>query len=84
MLIKGQATTTYRITCPNFGTSGHSTHVATKKGMTQTEAQKRAEAQDRHYEHLAKEGQESMYSYYRSEIGWRVETRTITEWEEVT
>ncbi len=74
----------YRISCPNFGTRGHSTHVATKKGMTLTEAKVRAKAQDHHYEHLAKEGLVSMYSYYQSEIGWTVETRTITEWEEMT
>ncbi len=72
----------YRIFCPNFGTRGHSTHVFTKK--TLDKAQEQAEALDRHYEHLAKEGPEPMYSYSRSEIGWTVETRTITEWEEVT
>ena len=72
----------YRITCPNFGTRGHSTHVHPKK--TLAKAQEQAEAQDRHYEHLAKRLSESMYSFYRSEIGWTVETRTITEWEEVT
>jgi hypothetical protein len=69
----------YRITCPNFGSRGHSTHVAMKK--TLTKAKERAKAQDHHYEHLAKVGLKSMYSYYRSEIGWTVETRTITEWE---
>ena len=72
----------YRISCPNFGSRGHSTHVFTKKTLAKT--QERAEAQDRHYEHLAKEGLVSMYSYYQSEIGWTVETRTTTEWEEVT
>jgi hypothetical protein len=72
----------YRISCPNFGTRGHSTHAHTKK--TLAKAQERAKGNDHLYEHLAKVQQESMYSYYRSEIGWRVETRTITEWEEVT
>ncbi|KKM89417.1 hypothetical protein LCGC14_1248840 [marine sediment metagenome] len=71
----------YRIVCPNFGTRGHSTHVHPKK--TLVKAQERAAAQDRLYEHLAKVKPEPMYSYYRSEIGWRVQTRTITEWEEV-
>ncbi len=70
----------YRIVCPNFGTRGHSTHGSPKK--TLAKARERAEAQDRHYEHRAKESPESMYSYYRSEIGWTVETRTITEWED--
>ena len=70
----------YRIVCPNFGTRGHSTHVHPKK--TLVKAKEAVKGLDRHYEHLTKG--ESMYSYYRSEIGWRVETRTITEWEEVT
>ena len=76
----------YRITCPNFGTRGHSTHVHSKK--TLAKAREKAEAQDRHCEHLAtrddRGSSPGMYSYYRSEIGWRVETRTTTEWEEVT
>ncbi|KKL51180.1 hypothetical protein LCGC14_2298050 [marine sediment metagenome] len=72
----------YRITCPNFGTRGHSTHVHPRKALAK--AKEAAEAQDRHYILAAKGDDESMYSYYRSEIGWRAQTRTITEWEDVT
>ncbi len=80
----GKPRTEYRIVCPNFGTKTHSTHVATKAGMTESEARKRAKAQDLHYEHLAKRDRGLMYSYYRSEIGWQVEAREITKWETVT
>ena len=72
--------TEWRISCPNYGTRGHSTHTHNIKTLKKAVAD--AEATDRHFEHLT-EG-ESMWSYYRSEIGWTVETRTITEWEEVT
>ena len=74
----------YRISCPNFGTRGHSTHAHTQK--TLEKAREKAEAQDRHYEWIVKyeDGRTYSYSYYRSEIGWIVETRTTTEWEEVT
>ena len=78
-----ESRTEYRISCPNYGTTGHSTHVATSAKMTLEKAQKDAAAQDRHYEHISKNSDGSMYPYYRSEIGWRVESRTITEWEEV-
>ena len=76
--------TKYRISCPNYGTTGHSTHVATSAKMTLEKAQMDAAAQDRYYEHVSKSHNGSMYSYYQSEIGWRVESRTITEWETVT
>ena len=74
----------YRITCPNFGTRGHSTHVHTHK--TLAKAKEAVKGLDRHYEWIVKyeEGLEAMYSYSRSEIGWTVETRTVTEWELVT
>ncbi len=78
---KGKTKTTYRIVCPNFGTRGHSTHRHTK--ATLEKAIERAEGNDRLYEHLAN-GDDQMYSYYRAEIGWRVEVQTVTEWETVT
>ncbi len=71
----------YRIVCPNFGTTGHKTHVARKRAQTLEEAKERAERQDAHYRRLTETY--SGYSYYRSEIGWKVQTRTITEWEDV-
>ncbi len=71
----------WRIVCPNFGTRGHSTHRHNK--ATLERAIERAEGNDRLYEHLAK-GDDQMYSYYRSEIGWKVQVKTVTEWEEVT
>ncbi len=75
--------TEYRISCPSYGTKRHSTHV-TNNIKTEEDATKKADAQNRHYEHLSKEGDQSVYSYYRSEIGWKVEKRTTTAWEEVT
>lgn len=73
--------TVWRIVCPNYGTRGHSTHVHTKP--TLEKARERAEGNDRLYEQLAKDN-DDMYSYYRSEIGWKVQVQTTTEWEEVT
>ncbi len=76
--------TEYQVVCPNFGTQRHSTHVHTKKGMTLEEATAKAEGLDRHYQHLTKNDSDISYSYYRAEIGWKVETRMVTEWETVT
>ncbi len=80
-LTKGKAKTTYRIVCPNFGTSGHRTHVGKKRTMTLSEAKGRTAGADAHYQRLT-EG-ESACSYYRSEIGWRVQKQTVTEWEDI-
>ncbi len=79
----GKPRTEYRIVCPSFGTSGHKTHVHTKRAMTLEQAKAKAEAQDRHYQHLTKNDDGKRYSYYKSEIGWKVETREITKWETV-
>lgn len=79
-VIKGQATITYRIVCPNFGEVGHVTHV--QDSPTLAKAKLRAESNDRLYERLAKgANRQGLYRYYRSEVGWRVESRTTTEWE---
>lgn len=80
--IQGQTKTVYRIICPNFGT-GHKTHVHTKRGMGLAEAKKRAEAQDRHYRRLTEYDAGSRRSFYKSEIGWKVQTQTVTEWEDM-
>ncbi len=74
--------TEYRISCPNYGTRGHSTHV--HKIKTLEKAVTDAEATDRHFEQLSKDDDGTAYSYYRSEIGWTAEKRTVTAWEEVT
>ncbi len=80
-LIKGKTKTIYRITCPNFGTRGHSTHVHTK--ATLEKARERTEGNDHLYENMTKSDDGTMYSYYRSEIGWRVQSRIEMEWEDV-
>lgn len=79
-IIKGKTKTTYRIVCPNFGERGHSTHRHTKP--TLEKAIERAEGNDHLYAQLAKDNAQ-MYSYYRSEIGWKVQVQIKTEWETV-
>ncbi len=73
----------YRIVCPNFGTVGHKTHVARKRAQTLEEAKERAERQDAHYRRLTENDYGDRNPYYQSEIGWKVQTRTITEWETI-
>ncbi len=79
--IQGLTKTTYRIVCPNFGTRGHSTHRHTK--ATLEKALERAEGNDSLYERMAAAGEEDMSPYYRSEIGWKVQVQTVTEWEDI-
>ena len=82
-LIKGQAKTTYRIVCPNFGTRGHTTHHHTK--ATLEKAVERAKGNDKLYQKMADaDPEEVMSPYYRAEIGWTVQVQVVTEWEEVT
>ena len=81
MTTRVDAATSWRIVCPNYGQTGHSTHSQTSPTLER--ATSRAAANDRLYEHLAKGEDGGLYPYYRSEIGWRVETRTVTEWEDI-
>ncbi len=73
--------TEHRIICPNYGT-GHRTHAHTKKGMSLMEAAERAEAQDDHYRDLCIPGSAEL-PYFRQEIGWKIQSRTVTEWENI-
>ncbi len=75
------AVTSWRVICPNFGQDGHTTHVLSKD--TLKEARVVAVANDRLYGCLA-DGEGDLVSYYRAEVGWRVEKQTVTEWETVT
>ena len=80
-LIKGNTKTTFRIVCPNFGTRGHSTHAHTKQSLEK--AKERAVSNDRLYENMAKGDDGTLYSYYRSEIGWKVQVQIVTDWETI-
>jgi len=73
--------THWRIVCPNFGTTGHSTHTHPKK--TADIAHDAVDAMDRKMEQNAKMSK-SRHSYYQSERGWRVQSQTITPWEDDT
>lgn len=72
----------WRWICPHFGARGHSTHV--HDGIkTLARAQELADAEDDHYRAISKNDDPDKYSFRREEIGCKVETRTITAWEEV-
>ncbi len=74
--------TTFRIVCPNFGTRGHTTHR--HKKATLEKAIERAEGNDSLYQKMADaDPEEVMSPYYRSEIGWKVQAQSVTEWETV-
>lgn len=70
-----------RIVCPNFGTRGHSTHAYNKKDKAA--AVKAVEVLDLRMAHNAKTLNDGHYSYWKSEVGYRIESRTITAWEEI-
>ena len=74
--------TCWRIVCPQFGELGHTTNTQDSPSLAR--AKLRVEQNDRLYERLVKSEEGSdMCSYYRSEIGWRVQKQTVTEWETV-
>ena len=72
--------TTYRIICPNHGEKGHSTHAYTKKD--EATAVESLSVMDMKMEVNALRV-DGTYSYYKSEIGWRVQKQTVTPWEDV-
>ena len=82
MTTRIDATTSWRVVCPNFGQGGHAFHVASMD--TLEEAKAKAENNDRLYGRLAKRTKDnSLNVFYRSEVGWRVQTQTVTEWSDV-
>ncbi len=68
----------YRATCPLYGTQGHTAHQHTLP--TLDKAIERAEGNDSLYGKLSKWGR----NHYSKEVGWTVQVRTVTEWEDVT
>lgn len=75
-------TTRYRIVCPNFGTKGHSTHEGSSTNWTAGVAQERADTMNAHYRSITERQGENATPHYLSEIGWRVQSRQITDWED--
>ena len=82
MTSRVDAVTSWRVVCPNFGQNGHETHVQSRETLEKAEAV--AASNDQLYEQIAKNSDSTAVSYYRSEIGWRVQKQTVTEWETVT
>ena len=71
-------TTEYRVVCSRFGTRGHSEHKWIKTGK---DAEKRAVQAVIDANHHA-ETVVGPDHFYRQEAPWRVQTRTVTEWED--
>ena len=82
MTIRVDATTSWMVVCPNFGQGGHAYHAASMDTLEEAEA--KAGMNDRLYARLAKRTNDSdLDVFYRSEVGWRVQKQTVTEWEMV-
>ena len=83
MTSRVDAATSWRVVCPNFEQDGHYTH-GVRPMATLEEAKAKAGMNDRLYERLAEHDDGTgLVSYYRSEIGWRVQKQTVTEWNDV-
>ena len=75
-------TVNFRVVCPNFGTTGHKTHVHAKKD--EAACDEAIERLDRQFEHRAKAGTDNAsYAFLRGEIGWTKESRIIGPWEDI-
>ena len=74
-------TVNFRVVCPNFGTTGHKTHVHAKKD--EAACDEAIERLDRQFEHRAKVGTDNAsYAFLKGEIGWKKQTQTVTPWED--
>ena len=70
----GKPKTEYRVVCARFGTAGHSSHVWVKKDRAKA-LQSKTDA-DHHADMHPK-------SFYAKEAEYRIQTRTVTEWQDV-